>query len=142
MMLVDTNVYVNAFRPENDRHTEYRSWLDDTINGLQAYAVADFVINGFIRIVTNPRAYKEPASIGMALEFAGYVRNQPHAIVVTPGERHWEIFSKLCGSTPAIGKLVPDAYLAALAIEHGCEFVTCDGDFAKFPGLRWRHPLD
>ncbi|WP_218004375.1 type II toxin-antitoxin system VapC family toxin [Microtetraspora niveoalba] len=134
-------MYVNAFRSENDRHKEYRAWLDDVINGFQAYAVADFVINGFLRVVTNPRAYKEPAPIDTALEFADHVRNQPHAIVVAPGERHWQIFSALCEGAGAVGKLVPDAYLAALAIEHGCEFVTCDGDFGKFPGLRWRHPL-
>jgi len=60
---------------------------------------------------------------------------------VAPGERHWDIFGRLCREGGATGNLVPDAWLAALAIEWGCEFVTTDRDFARFPGLRWRHPL-
>jgi uncharacterized protein len=61
--------------------------------------------------------------------------------VVSPGLRFWPVFRDLCQNTSASGKLVPDAYLAALAIEHGCEVITTDRDFARFPGLRWRHPL-
>jgi uncharacterized protein len=56
--------------------------------------------------------------------------------------RHWGIFSALCRVTGSVGNAVADAYLAALAIEHGCEFVTTDTGFGRFPGLRWRHPLD
>lgn len=61
---------------------------------------------------------------------------------MSPGERHWEIFTRLCRSARARGNLVPDAYLAALAIESGTEWITTDRDYARFPGLRWRHPLD
>jgi len=58
------------------------------------------------------------------------------------GQAHWEIFARLCREAKATGNLVPDAYFAALAIEHGCEWITTDRDYARFPGLRWRHPLD
>ena len=60
---------------------------------------------------------------------------------VAPGGRHWEIFLRTCHDAEARGNLIPDAWLAALAIEHGCEFVTTDRDYARFPALRWRHPL-
>jgi uncharacterized protein len=70
------------------------------------------------------------------------VRDQPHAHVAGPGTRFWPIFNDLCRKAGASGKLVPGAYLAALAIEHGCEFVSTDRDFRRFPGLRWRHPLN
>ena len=77
-----------------------------------------------------------------ALEFTSIIRGQPHAEVVSPGGRFWEIFADLCRKADAVGKLVPDAYLAALALERGCELITADRDFRRFPGLRWRHPLD
>jgi len=96
-----------------------------------------------IRVVTDRRIYKDDTStIEEAISFATEIREQPHAMVVSPGSRFWPIFTGLCRSTSAAGKLVPDAYLAALAIEHGCEFITTDTDFSKFPGLRWRHPLN
>jgi toxin-antitoxin system PIN domain toxin len=142
MLLVDVNVLINAFRRDRADHIHHRQRVDDMVNGDEAYAVSDFVINGFLRIVTNGRIYNTPDPIEDALEFAATVRNQPHAVVVNPGPRHWEIFERLCRESSAKAKLVPDAYLAALAIEHGCEFVTCDGDFAKFKGLRSRHPLN
>jgi toxin-antitoxin system PIN domain toxin len=142
MLLADINVLVNAFRPECPAHDRCRGFVDAMVNGESSYAVSDFVVNGFVRMVTNRRIYKDPAPLEEALTFASAYRNQPHASVLHAEERHWEIFSRLCRQADALGKLVPDAYLAALAIEHGCEFVTCDKDFARFEGLRWRSPLN
>jgi hypothetical protein len=62
-------------------------------------------------------------------------------VTLAPGERHWDIFQRLCREVNAKGNLIPDAYLAALAIESGSEWITTDRDYARFPGLRWRHPL-
>jgi hypothetical protein len=62
-------------------------------------------------------------------------------VTLVPGERHWDIFQRLCREANAKGNLIPDAYLAALAIESGAEWITTDRDYARFPGLRWRHPL-
>jgi toxin-antitoxin system PIN domain toxin len=94
-----------------------------------------------LRIVTHPRVFATPTPIDVALEFAQSLRVRPNCVAVTPGARHWEIFTELCRATGTTGNLVPDAYLAALAIESGSEWVTTDGGFARFPGLRWRHPL-
>ncbi len=60
---------------------------------------------------------------------------------MTPGSRHWAIFAQLCHQTGVRGDLIPDAYLAALAIESGCEWATTDRDCSRFEGLKWRHPL-
>lgn len=141
MMLLDTNVLIYAHRRDARRHEEYREWLEALIDGPQPYAVSDHALMGMIRIVTNPRIYRQPAMLEEALAFADQYRNQPHAMVVAPGTRFWPIFRSLCDAVGARGRLISDAYLAALAIEHGCELVTTDADFDKFPGLRTSRPL-
>ena len=128
-------------RQEAERHPEYRDWLQAMIDGPEPYAVSDFALNGMLRVITNPRIYRSPTPLDRALPAADQIRNQPHAEVVGPGRRFWQIFIRLCGEVSARGKVVPDAYLAALAIEHGCELITADRDFTRFPGLRWRQPL-
>jgi toxin-antitoxin system PIN domain toxin len=81
------------------------------------------------------------APVEDALAFADALRKQPGAVVLEPGARHWSIFRRLCVDVVAKGNLVADAYLAALAIESGSEWITTDRDFSRFPRLRWRHPF-
>ena len=142
MLLIDVNVLVYAFRKESPGDDRYATWLESVLNGHEAYGVADLVLSGFVRIVTHPRVFREPTSIERALAFCEQVRGRPHAVIVAPGARHWEIFRNLCRKVGARGNVVPDAYLAALAIESGSEWITTDRGFGRFPGLRWRHPLD
>jgi len=99
------------------------------------------VLSGFVRVATHPRIFSPPAPIDEALAFANALRTQPNAVLLTSGPRHWEIFERLCLDAGAKGNLVADAYLAALAIETGSEWITTDRDFSRFDGLRWRHPL-
>ena len=112
------------------------------ISADRAYGVADLVLSGFLRIVTHPRIFKTPTPPAQALAFCEELRTRPHATLLTPGPRHWQIFTRLCSETGARGNLVPDAYLAALAIETGSEWITTDGDYRRFRELRVRHPLD
>ncbi|MER6946898.1 type II toxin-antitoxin system VapC family toxin [Nonomuraea sp. NPDC000554] len=142
MLLADINVLINAFRPEAPDRERCHAFVTEMVRGDSSYAVSDFVVNGFVRTVTNRRVYVDPDPLDRALKFADIYRNQPHAVVVSGGDRHWEIFTRLCEQAGVAGNLVPDAYLAALVIEHGCEFVTCDKDFARFEGLRLRSPLN
>jgi toxin-antitoxin system PIN domain toxin len=135
------NVYVHAFRDAAPDHGRYRSWLLAALNAEEPVGVSELVLSGFVRIVTHPRVFDPPDTVDAALTFADAVRAQPAAVPVAPGERHWAIFERLCRAAGVKGNLVPDAYLAALAIETGAEFVTADRDYARFPGLRWRHPL-
>ena len=142
MILTDVNVLIYAFREASPRHAEYRDWLQEEVNRHDAFAVSELVLSGVVRVLTHPRVFAPPAPLSRALEFAEALRALPNCVLIHPGPRHWEIFSHLCKRAHAKGNLVPDAYLAALAIEHGCQFVTTDRDFSRFPGLRWRHPLD
>lgn len=141
MLLVDVNVLVYAHREDAPNHPRYRAWLEDLVNGVESYGMADLVLSGFIRIVTHPRVFNPPSNTDLAMTFANRVREQPNCVSVAPGTRHWEIFSRLCRTSGVRGNLVPDAYLAALAIESGSEWITTDRDFSRFPGLRWRHPF-
>ncbi len=141
MLLVDVNVLVHAFREDAEDHDRYAAWLDGLLNGDQAFGIADWVLSGFLRVVTHPKIFDPPSDISVALEFAEDVRACPRSVRVAPGPRHWELFSQLCQLPGIRGNLVPDAYLAALAIESGHEWATTDRDFSRFPGLKCRHPL-
>lgn len=141
MILTDVNVLVYAHRSDAPEHEAYRNWLEDVINSDLAYGVSDLVLSGFLRIVTHPRVFASPSDLASALAFAHEVRDQPNAVRIAPGPRHWEIFRRLCEASGAKGNLVADAYLAALAIESGSVWITTDRDYSRFPGLKWRHPL-
>lgn len=140
MKLPDVNVLVAAHRKDAPEHGVARAWLEGLANGDEAFGLADIVMSGFLRVVTHPRVFADPTPLPAALEFTERLRASPAAVIVTTGARHWEIFTRLCTAANARGNLVPDAYLAALAIESGCEWITFDGDYSRFPGLRARRP--
>jgi toxin-antitoxin system PIN domain toxin len=112
------------------------------VSATAPFAVSELILSAFIRIATNPRAFAVPTPLEDAFRFTDRILERSNARIVRPGERHWSIFESLCRRTQARGVLVADAQHAALALEHGCEWISFDRDFAKFPELRWRHPLD
>jgi uncharacterized protein len=142
VILPDVNVLVYAHREDAVDHAKYREWLEQTVNSRRSYGMTDFVLSGFLRIVTHPKVFRDPSSLSQALEFVSQLRDQPNCVHVVPGERHWSIFTDLTRTIRARGNHIPDAYLAALAIESGCEWITTDRDYARFTELRWSHPLD
>lgn len=141
MILFDVNVLVSAFREESPVHTEVLAWLRREIEGRAAFGFSDLAASGFLRVITNPRAFSRPTPVAVALSFVDWMRLRDNCTIIRPGPRHWEIFTGLCQEVEAKGNLIPDTYFAALAIEHGCEWITFDRDYARFPGLKWRHPL-
>lgn len=142
MILCDAGILVRAFRIDTDRHREYRAWLWDRLTGAANIGVSDLVLSLFVRLVTHPRVFREPSPPAEAFAFTEAVRTAPNGVLVAPGPRHWDIFGDLCWRSGARGNQVANAYFAALAIEWGCEWITTDRDYARFPTLRWRHPLD
>jgi uncharacterized protein len=141
VLLADVNVYIYAHRPESPRAEEHRSWLGEALGGEEPFGVSETVLASFLRIVTHHRVYREPTPPAVALDFCAAVLSAPAALPVRPGPRHWTVFTSMCREVGARGNVVPDAFLAALAIEHGATWVTTDRGFARFPGLRWRTPL-
>ena len=119
MLCADVNVLVYAHRPESPRHDDYRAWLEQARRGVEPLGLPAVVLSGFVRVVIRPG----------------------DVVWIPPGERHWQIFTDICRQLDARGNAVPDAFLAAIAIEQGATWVSADRGFAGFPGLRWVHPL-
>ncbi len=139
MIMTDVNVLIYAHRQEFPEHKRYKRGIEQLIAGDEPYGMADFVLSSFLRIVTHRRVFSPPSSMREALAFVDAVRERANCVAINPGDRHWQLFTELCRQPDIKGGLVADAYLAALAIEHGCEFITKDGDFARFaPKLRLR----
>ncbi len=141
MMLPDVNVLLYAFRSDAAHHSRYRTWLKEMVAGPAAYGMSPQVLSGVIRVGTHPKVFAKPSRLSDTLAFANTLLEQPNCQIVSPGPRHWSIFTGLCRQAPATGSLTADAWLAALAIESGCEWITTGRDFARFPGLRWRAPF-
>jgi uncharacterized protein len=141
VILCDVNVLVYAHKQGAPRHDEYHRWLRDQLCGDEAFGVSDLILSGFLRVVTHPRIFDPPSEWTEARDFAAALRSADNAVRVEPGHRHWRIFEQLAEQSGALGNVVPDAYLAALAIESGAEWITADRGFHRFVGLRWRHPL-
>jgi toxin-antitoxin system PIN domain toxin len=141
MILIDVNILVYAHRPDAIEHSRYFGWLQDALNSEEICGLSELALAGMVRIVTHPQIYPKPTPVDLALNFAQELRDDEGTVIISPGPRHWEVFARLCRASGAKGNLVSDAYFAALAIESGAEWITADRDYARFPGLRWRHPL-
>jgi uncharacterized protein len=141
MILPDTNLLVYAYNEGASQHRAARSWLEGLLSGPEPIALTWPTLGGFLRISTNRRIAKEPASIQEAIAVVDGWLRQPIIRILRPGERHWPILQRMLLAVNVGGNLVTDAHLAALAVEHDCELCSTDTDFARFPGLRWRNPL-
>jgi toxin-antitoxin system PIN domain toxin len=139
MQLPDVNVLIYAHREDAPEHSRYAAWLKELAEADEPFALAEITLASVLRIVTNGKIFDPPTPMEMAIAFCQRLVELPRAVLIAPSRRHWDLFVELCANVD--GPLVTDAYLAALAIEHGCELITTDGDFARFKGLRWRHPL-
>lgn len=141
MILPDVNVLPYSFRSDSPGHTQYRDWLDSVVAGDEAYGLSPCVLSSLIRIATHTRIYVRPSNLDEVLEFADVPLDQPHCQIIRPGPRHWRIFLNFCRQANATANMVSEAWLAALAVESGCEWITTDRDFSRFTGLRWWTPF-
>jgi hypothetical protein len=141
LILVDANILIYAHVTEFPQHEAARTWLDDRLNGLPRVALPWPALLGFVRIITNPRIFDRPESVAEAWQQVEEWLAMPSVWIPQPGERHADFLGRLLRTERVTANLVPDAHLAALAIEHGLTLCSSDGDFARFPSLRWENPL-
>ncbi len=141
MILVDVNLLVYATVQEFAQHAAARGWLEGRLGGPYGVALPWATLTGYVRVVSNPRILERPMPLTRAWEQVGEWLALGVTYTPEPTARHREVLS---GLLPAVGNranLVPDAHLAALAMEYGLTLCSTDADFARFPGLRWENPL-
>ncbi len=141
MILVDVNILVYASNAASDQHAASRDWLDGQLSGTAPVGLPWASLLAFLRIATNQRAFRSPLTMAIAWQQVSSWLSADTVWTPEPTERHAAVLGDLLALPGVHGNLVPDAHLAALAIEHGLTLCSTDGDFARFPGLAWRNPL-
>jgi toxin-antitoxin system PIN domain toxin len=140
--IIDLNLLIYAVNADAPRHDRAKAWLEGAVNGYERVGLAWAVILGFLRITTNGRIMPRPLSADQAVTVIDRWLDHPNIVVVTPGERHWEVLKKITGPLGLASNLTSDAHLAALAIENGATLCSADTDFGRFSSLKWVNPLD
>lgn len=141
MILVDVNLLVYAAVTRFDEHPRALEWLDKQLGAVSRVGLPWESLLGFIRLVTNSRVFPQPLSAEKAWRYVESWLDRPAAWVPTPGRTHRRVLGELVQATSPAANLIHDAHLAALAVEHGLIVASTDGDFARFPGVRWENPL-
>jgi uncharacterized protein len=141
LILVDANILLYAEDSLNPHHIQAREWWDGRLSQSERTCLCWTVLSAFIRIGTNPRVFDKPLTLKQAIARVQSWLDQPCIRVIRPTEQHWRIFQQMLIGGRAAANLVTDAHLAAIALEHGCELITTDSDFARFPKLKWSNPL-
>ena len=136
MILPDVNVLIYAFRRDVVQHRIARDALNSLLAGDARFGISPLALSALVRVTTHARPNAEPSPLEDAFGFCEDLYAQENCQIVTPGDRHWSIFKRLCVETNTRGPKVSDAWFAALAIEWGCEWVTFDRDFRRFPDLK------
>lgn len=140
MKILDVNVVLPAYREDHPDHQVAHAWLERTFSQHTQFSVPWLVWWSFLRLSTNSRIFPVPSPLSDSLAFVAAVRAQPGYLDITAGRQHEQCLTEVCEQGEASGNLVPDAVLAALAVEHGGEVVSFDRDFSRFPGLQWTTP--
>jgi hypothetical protein len=141
VILVDANLLIYASVESFPQHERARRWLDERLNGAAPVGLPWASVLAFLRLTTNPRVFERPTAMSDAWRQALAWLEAERVWVPQPTDRHREVLGQLLAAPGVQANLVQDAYLAALAIEHGLILCSTDGDFARFSGLHWENPL-
>jgi len=141
MIVVDANLLLYAHVASFAQHERARDWLDGQLSGTQRVGLPWASLLAFLRLVTNPRIFESPRTpLDAWTQVTRWLACEP-VWIPQPGRHHPDVLGEMLSLPGVAGDLVPDAHLAALAIEHGLTLYSTDGDFARFPGLHWVNPL-
>jgi toxin-antitoxin system PIN domain toxin len=141
MILVDANLLLYAEDSLSEHHETARTWWDAQLSGSDPVGLCWPVLSAFLRIATNARLHQRPLTLKEATERVQSWLTQSCVRLIQPTEAHWTIFQQMLRSGNAVGNLVTDAHLAALAVEHNCVLQSTDADFSRFRGLKWKNPI-
>jgi hypothetical protein len=141
MKVLDANLLIYSVNKDADLHSRALRWLENLLSGHETVGLSWNVVLAFLRISTRPGLFRSPLEPEVALDLVEKWLDHPLVKIVEPGPAHLSILRQLISTLGTAGNLASDAHLAALAIEHRAELCSCDNDFSRFPGLRWRNPL-
>lgn len=141
MILVDANLLLYAANRSAPEHEPARAWLDEQLSGTTRVGLPWPSLLAFVRLATNPLVVRQPVTPVTAWKQAAAWLSSEAAWIPVPTERHGSLAAEYFHEPWMTSRLVPDAHLAALAVEHGLTLCSTDGDFARFPGLTWHNPL-
>jgi hypothetical protein len=141
MILVDANLLVYAHDAAAAEHGLARAWFERVVNRPARVGLAWATLLAFVRLASNPAVVRSPVTPALAWARAAEWIQRDNVWIPHPGPLHAELLAALLSDGRITSRMVPDAHLAALAIEHGLTLCSSDGDFARFPGLRWENPL-
>jgi len=141
MIVPDVNLLVYAYHADDPRHAAARRWWENALAQREPVGLSWVAVGGFLRIMTHPRVLRDPMPVERATAHVRLWLEQSPVVALAPGRRFPEIFLGYLDALGSGGNLTTDAQLAALAVEHQAEIHSCDTDFSRFPGLRWRNPL-
>lgn len=141
MILIDANLLLYAYDSSSAHHERARDWLSHVFSNPEPVVLAWITILAFLRVGTDRRLRKDALSVAEASEIVSSWIDRPNITILNPTENHWGILEQLVQQGQAAGRLVMDAHLATLALEHGATLATSDRDFTRFPGLRILDPL-
>jgi len=141
VILVDANILLYAEDQLGPQHEVAREWWDAQLSAASPVCLCWSVLCAFIRIGTSSRVFERPLSLKQAIARVQSWLDQPCTRLIHPTERHWTVLRALLIEGQALGNLVSDAHLAALAVQHGCTLMSTDRDFARFPNIKWKNPL-
>ena len=141
MRVVDLNVLVYAVNRSSTHHEIVRAWWEAAHRDDEPIGLAWVVLNGFIRLSTRAGVFPSPLSVEAACTRVERWLQSPATRLIAETEEHWLHLRRMLSELGSAGNLTTDAHLAALAVSHGATLVSCDTDFARFPGLRWLNPI-
>lgn len=140
MTCIDVNLLMQATDPRASKHEVARPWFEDVMNSGQLVGMPWATLLAFVRLSTDGASRRPALSIHEALLFMEEWLEWETVWIPEPTQRHHQVIAELLRHTQK-SRLVSDAHLAALAIEHGLTLCTADADFRMFPGLKVHNPL-
>jgi hypothetical protein len=142
VIVIDANLLIYSYDAASPHHLKSSTWVEQTLSSGEPVGLSWQTVSAFLRVVTNRRLPGKRVDLREALDAVQEWLQVPSVSILIPGEGHWAVLRRMILEGGASGPLVSDAQLAALTIEYGGVLYTADRDFARFPGLRWKNPVD
>ena len=142
MIVVDANLLIYSYDTDSPHHKKSRAWVEKVFSDTELVGLPWQTVSAFLRVITNRRLPGSRLTVEQATEIVEMWLEQPNVRIIVAGDDHWSVLKRAMVEGRAAGPLVSDAELVALTVEYGGVLYTADRDFARFPGLRWKNPLE